>query len=79
MQRGSASQRSVIQAAIETGAVDMLEEVITIVKETGALDFSRRAAGLEAQRAIAAAQRLPQGPHASCLIQLADQLLGRDN
>lgn len=79
MQRGSASQRSVIQAAIETGAVDMLDEVIAIVKDTGALDFSRRAAGMEAQRAIAAARRLPQGPHASCLIQLADQLLGRDN
>jgi len=79
MQRGSSSQRSVIQAAIETGATDMLDEVIAIVKETGALDFSRRAAGLEAQRAIAAARCLPQGPHASCLIQLADQLLGRDN
>jgi octaprenyl-diphosphate synthase len=79
MQRGSASQRTVIQGAIEAGAVDMLEEVITIVRETGALEFSRRAAAHEAQRAMAAAQRLPAGPHASCLIQLADQLLGRDN
>jgi octaprenyl-diphosphate synthase len=57
----------------------MLEEVITIVRETGALEFSRRAAAHEAQRAMAAAQRLPAGLHASCLIQLADQLLGRDN
>jgi len=79
MQRGNASQRAVIQGAIETGAVEMLDEVIAIVRETGALEFSRQAATLEAQRAIAAAQQLPQGPHASCLIQLADQLLARDN
>ena len=79
MQRGNASQKSVIQTAIETGAVDMLDEVIAIVKATGALDFSRRAAAQEAQRAVAAASRLPQGPHASGLIQLAEQLLGRDN
>lgn len=79
MQRGTASQRAVIKAAIETGAVEKLDDVITIVKETGALDFSRRAAGLEAQRAIAAASRLPQGQHTRCLIQLADQLLGRDS
>ena len=79
MQRGSASQKSVIRTAIETGAVDMLDEVIAIVKATGALDFSRRAAAQEAQRAVAAASRLPQGPHASGLIQLAEQLLGRNN
>ena len=79
MQRGTASQRAVIQGAIETGAAHLLEEVIAIVKDTGALDFSRRAAAQEAQRAIVASRRLPQGPHASCLIQLADQLLDRDN
>ncbi len=79
MQRGSAEQRAIVQAAIETGAVGMLEQVIEIVKQTGALDFSRRAAAHEAQRAIAAAQRLPHGPHSECLVQLARQLLDRDN
>ena len=79
MQRGSASQKAIVQAAIETGAVGLLDQVIAIVKETGALDFSRRAAAHEAQRAIAAAEKLPQGPHAACLVQLASQLLERDN
>ncbi len=79
MQRGSPGQRAVIQGAIETGAAEMLDEVIAIVRDTGALEFSRHAAAQEAQRAIASAKRLPAGPHASCLIQLADQLLGRDN
>ncbi|MFO1192216.1 MAG: polyprenyl synthetase family protein [Rhodoferax sp.] len=79
MQRGNASQRAVIQGAIETGAVDKLEEVIAIVRQTGALEFSRQAAAAEARRAISAARLLPSGAHASCLIQLADQLLSRDN
>ncbi len=79
MQRGSASQRSIVQTAIETGAVEMLDDVIAIVKDTGALDFSRRAAALEAQRAMSSARRLPSGPHTDCLIQLAGQLLERDN
>ena len=79
MQRGNAVQQAVVRHAIETGAVDMLDQVITIVRETGALDVSRRAAALEAQRAITAANRLPDGPHTSCLVQLAGQLLERDN
>ena len=79
MQRGTPRQKALVQTAIETGAVEMLEEVITIVKETGALDFSRRAAAQEAQRAITAARKLPPGEHAACLIHLAGQLLERDN
>ncbi len=79
MQRGTQSQKAVVQLAIETGASDMLGQVIEIVNETGALDFSRQAAAQEARRAMAAATQLPDGPHAACLVQLACQLLERDN
>ncbi len=79
MQRGTQDQRSLISQAIETGAVDMLQQVVGIVRETGALDFSREAAAREARRAITAARRLPQGPHSACLIQLSSQLLERNN
>lgn len=77
MQRGTADQKDIIQKAIETGDVSMLDQVVTIVKATGALDVARKAATQEAQRAISAAQQLPPGPHAECLIQLAAQLLER--
>lgn len=77
MQRGTAGQKNIIQKAIETGDVSMLDQVVTIVKATGALDVARKAATQEAQRAISAAQQLPPGPHAECLIQLAAQLLER--
>ncbi|MDO8699526.1 MAG: polyprenyl synthetase family protein [Rhodoferax sp.] len=79
MQRGTASQKEIIKTAIESGGLSMLDQVVEIVKTTGALDVARQAAMLEAQRAIAAASRLPQGPHAECLIQLAAQLLERQS
>ncbi len=79
MQRGTEAERHTIQAAIETGEVTMLDQVIAIVTKTGALDVARAAAHSEAQRAIAAVQRLPAGPHTDCLVQLATQLLARNH
>jgi octaprenyl-diphosphate synthase len=77
MQRGTASQKDIIKTAIETGGVAMLTQVVDIVKATGALDVARLSATAEAQRAVAAASRLPLGPHTDCLLQLAAQLLDR--
>ncbi len=79
MQRGTSVQRDLIKTAIETGGMAMLDEVVDIVKTTGALEVARLAASQEAQRAISAARQLPPGPHTECLIQLAAQLLERQN
>ena len=77
MQRGTVEQRGIVQHAIETGAVTELEHIIAIVRETGALDVTRQAAASEAQRAIAAARRLPENSYSKGLIELAAQLLER--
>ena len=77
MQRGTAQELATIQQAIETGGISMLGEIIQIVNRTGALDVARNAAHQEAKRAIAAAQRLPSNAYASCLVDLATQLLQR--
>ncbi len=79
MQRGSADEAQVIKTAIETGGVAMLEQVLAIVRNTGALDVARQAATVEAERAIHTARLLPPGPHTSCLIELAAQLLARQH
>ena len=79
MQRGTDTQRTTVQRAIETGDVSMLDSVIAIVKQTGALDIARNAAQQEAKRAVAAAQRLPTGLHRDCLVLLASQLLDRNH
>ena len=79
MQRGTLAQRQLIKTAIETGGMAMLDQVVDIVKSTGALDVSREAAAQEARRAMAAAERLPANAHSACLIELAGQLLRRDH
>ena len=79
MQRGSAAQRELIQTAIETGNIALIDQVVVIVSTTGALDVARAAAASEARRAIAAAERLPDNEHTRCLIQLAAQLLERQS
>lgn len=77
MQRGTAKESQVIRTAIENGDVTMLEDVVRIVRSTGALDVTRTAAMREAQRAIEVAKLLPPSPHTDCLIELSTHLLER--
>lgn len=77
MQRGSSDQRKIIAQAIQTGAIEELQGIAKIVRETGALDATRQAAAREAQRAIEAAGCLPTNSFTDGLLQLAAQLLQR--
>ena len=77
MQRGTEAQRQTIEHAIEHGAVDALPDIVEIVRSTGALDATRTAASLEAERAIAALAIIPPGPYRDALHELAAQLLER--
>ncbi|PIQ52926.1 MAG: octaprenyl diphosphate synthase [Comamonadaceae bacterium CG12_big_fil_rev_8_21_14_0_65_59_15] len=79
MQRGTDVQRALIRTAIEKGDVDTIDQVVAIVKSTGALDVARQAASAEASRAIAAAQQLPDSDYKAALLQLAAQLLDRQS
>jgi octaprenyl-diphosphate synthase len=77
IQRGTANQRQLVRSAIENGSVDQLEEIVAIVRATGALEATRRAAALEATRAVEAARKLPDNLYSQALLQLAAQLLDR--
>jgi octaprenyl-diphosphate synthase len=77
MRRGDAQQRAVVRHAIETGALEELDHILAIVRETGALEVAREAAAAEAQRAMSAAKQLPANAHAQALLQLAASLLQR--
>jgi octaprenyl-diphosphate synthase len=77
MQRGSETERLIVKSAIEKGDTTMLDEVARIVKKTGALEVTRKAALAEASRAVSAAKRLPKTPYSDCLIELATGLLVR--
>jgi octaprenyl-diphosphate synthase len=77
MQRGNEQQRATVRAAIETGDISKLQDVIAIVRETGALDVTRQSAAAEAQRALNAVSVLPANDYTRALQQLAAQLLER--
>jgi octaprenyl-diphosphate synthase len=57
--------------------VERLNEIVAIVRETGALEATRDAAAAEAQRAIHAAMQLPDNAHRQAMVVLASQLLTR--
>ena len=77
MQRGTPKQAAIVRHAIENGSADQLEQIVAIVRQTGALSTARDAAAAEAQRAIAALERLHVNGYSSSLLQLAAQLLER--
>jgi octaprenyl-diphosphate synthase len=79
MRRGTPEQRELIRHAIETGALEELDRISAIVRETGALEVAQEAAAAEARRAMSAAAQLPDNPHAQALVQLAASLLQRRN
>ncbi|MFM7025126.1 MAG: polyprenyl synthetase family protein [Limnohabitans sp.] len=77
MQHGTPDQAAVVRTAIETGSVDQLAQIVSIVRETGALNATRKAAASEAQRAMDAAMQLPANTYRDAMIALASQLLTR--
>ena len=77
MQNGSPEQSQTIRNAIETGDLQALQQIVLIVRSTGALEATQAAAAAEAQRAIAALSALPPSPYREALHQLAAQLLNR--
>jgi octaprenyl-diphosphate synthase len=71
MQHGSTGQAAVVRNAIEQGDVGKFVEVLQIIRATGALDFSRQKALLEAEAACAAIAGLADTKHKRCLLELA--------
>ena len=73
----SDSQKQLIRQAIEEGDVAHLDDIRSIILDTGALKEARASADAEAQRAIDAAKQLPDNAYSAALLQLAADLLGR--
>lgn len=77
LRRASKAERQMIIQAIEQGSTDHLDDILAIVRATGALDAARASAMAEAQRAIDAAQALPDNEYRASLLQLAAALQER--
>ena len=77
LRRASPTQQTLIRTAIEEGEIAHLDDILQIVRDTGALESARASAAAEAQRAIEALHQLPVNSHSAALLQLADGLLER--
>jgi octaprenyl-diphosphate synthase len=77
MQLGDPQQSAMVRRAIEDGSVADLSAIVDIVRQTGALEATRKAAADEAKRAMDAASQLPANAYTQGLLQLAAQLLER--
>ncbi|MBI1174477.1 MAG: octaprenyl diphosphate synthase [Sideroxydans sp.] len=71
MQHGAAGQAAVVRQAIEQGDINRFAEVLQVVRETGALDYTRQQAHREAEAACAALVDVPYTIHKDSLVELA--------
>jgi octaprenyl-diphosphate synthase len=72
MQHGSKEQAALVRAAIEQGDQSKFDEVLQIIHTTGALDFTRRQALLEAELACNAIATLADSKYKQSLLELAN-------
>ena len=72
MQHGDASQAALVRQAIEQGDLGLFAEVLKVIKQTGALEYTREQAQRESEAACAALAILPDTNYKQSLLQLAD-------
>ena len=71
MRQGTEEQARTIRMAIEQGDLSRFEEILQIIRETGALEHTRAEARREAEAACAALAALPDSPSRQSLTELA--------
>ncbi len=72
MQHGTPAQAAVVRGAIEQGDVGKFAEVLGVIRDTGALDFTRQQALREAEAACAAIASLKDSKYKQSLLELAN-------
>jgi octaprenyl-diphosphate synthase len=72
MKNGTPQQAEVIRRAIEHGGLDELDAVMAAIRDTGALDYAKNQAKVEARAACEAISHLPHSKYKESLLQLAD-------
>jgi octaprenyl-diphosphate synthase len=77
MERGTEDERQLIRHAIEHGEVERLQDVIAIVRRTGAIEATRDVARQEAQAARAALALLPASEATKALLEFCARSVER--
>ncbi|MDH5592042.1 MAG: polyprenyl synthetase family protein, partial [Gammaproteobacteria bacterium] len=72
MHHGNEQEASIIREAIEQGQRDKINDIITIIQQTGAIEYTSQAAQKEVRQAKAALSILADSRYKQALISLAD-------
>ena len=78
MQRAPAEQAASLRRAIQTGGIDSLDNIVAAIRDTGAIERTRRRAEHYADAARSALSTLPQSAVRDALAALADFAVARD-
>jgi octaprenyl-diphosphate synthase len=79
MERASAEERALIRLAIEQGEQQHLQQIVDIVRRTGALEATRHAAQAEADNARAILDALPASAARDALLDLCVRAVHRSS
>jgi octaprenyl-diphosphate synthase len=77
MRQGNAQQAQIIREAIEQGQRDKIEDIIRIIKQTGAINYTAQAAQNEVTHAKAALTSIADSDYKQALLGLADFAINR--
>ncbi|MFY0992124.1 octaprenyl diphosphate synthase [Halomonas sp. C05BenzN] len=77
MAAGTPDQARLVRQAIRKGGLDHLDEVLAIVRETGALDYTRARAEEMAAKALEQLERLPASDYRDSMADLARMAVDR--
>lgn len=72
MRHGTDSQRQIVRSAIEQGSADRLDDIVEIVSQTGALEYTIASARKNAQLAIEQLNGLEDNRYRQAMVQLAE-------
>ena len=79
MQQASTEQQMVMKAAIEEGSIAKLDNIIDIIKETKAIEYTYNMAHQQLDKAISSLQVLSPSPHREALQQLVQFAVARES
>lgn len=78
MRNGSPEQVQTVREAIEQGGRDRIDDVISAVRATGAIEYTMRAAEIEAEKAASFLSVLPESKYKEALFTLAEFAVKRN-
>ena len=77
LQQGDANQSALVRSAIEHGGLQQFDAILTAVRTSGALDYTRQRAREESQRALSMLSDVPDSPYRQHLVNLAQFAVDR--